>query len=312
MTKIQISLWLITILTLSQRELVIVNAECLQLIDDYYNCMNGSLTISNRDDPNIPRLPDSFFRTAFATTTTFTSAMNLFKRIYEQLSTCNTDECECVKTESYLRYDYESLFTSSLFYPQVFSILNTIKTSFRILPQSNIFNYNLFFNPNYPTLNSFCLNFEYGSSVSFFYNQTFTCHSRYLSNQKYFHDCRSSYLTLDIYNRNQTLDLFSRSQLENYFGCVSSLFQPCETSVRRLVIMGFLVESTNVILGSNNLISYIDYLSSLNVRPTLERNEISFDGKSLKTFGNETISCEIEPGRNYTFFDSPFLKIFGK
>lgn len=288
-----------------------LDAECLQLIDDYYNCMEGDLTTSNRNDPNVSRLPDSFFRTKLSPYGSFATAMDLFKNIYQELQTCTTDKCACVKTESYLRYDYETMFTSSLLYPQVFSILNTIKTSYRLLPQSRIFNYNIFFNPNYPTLNSFCLNFEYGSTVSFFYNQTFNCYSRYLTNEKYFHDCRSSYLTLDIYNRNQTLDIFSRAKLELYFGCVSTLFQPCETSVRRAVIMGFLVESTNVINGASNLVSYIDYLSSLNVRPTLERYEISFNGANFVTLNNESITCDLQPNKNYTYFASPQLKIFG-
>lgn len=303
------SLWLIVFLALTP----VANAGsgCLQFLTDYYNCMNGNLTTSNRNDPNATRLDDSFYQRELALTTTFASAMQLFRRLYNELKSCDTDKCKCVKTESYLRYDYEALFTNTLTYPQVYSILNTIKTNYLILPQSEIFNYNQLFNPNYPSLNTFCFYFEYGDSISFFYNQTFQCYARYLSNPKYFQDCRSSYLTLDIYNRDQSLDMFSRGQLEEYFGCVGTLFQGCEADVRRLVIMGFLSESTNAFADSN-LITYIDYLSSLNVRPTLERTQTSFDGKNLQTLNNQSITCEFEPNRNYTLFESNPLKIFGK
>ena len=299
------SIFLLSYILLSSQ----VKGQCLDLIEYYYNCMEGNFTIENRNDSSIVRLTDSFYGSALKGINTFQAAMNFFKSIYFKLKSCETEECECAKADYYKKYDFEYIFTDTSYFSQAVSILNSVKTQYRLLPNSQILNYDLLFDPNYPTLNSFCLNFEYGQSMPFYYNQTFTCYYRFISNAKYYHDCRSSYLSLNIYSKNKSLDWFTISQLENFYGCVASLFQTCEVNIRRAILFEFLPEAPRVIKGTN-LIAYIDYLTSLNVRPIISRNETSVSGKSVVSISKDQF-CDFTSDSNYTFLDSKYLKISG-
>lgn len=289
--------------------LYLADGQCVSLLKNYYNCLEGRLTIENRNDSNVTLLSDSYYGSVLKGINTFQAAMNLFKSIYQKLKPCVSDQCKCSKAEYYYIYDFEYFFTDSTYFTQIVTILNSVKTQYRLLPHQQILNYDLLFDANYPTLNSFCINFEYGAPLPYFYNQTFSCYYRLISDIKYYHDCRSSYLTLNIYTKNQSLDWYTVSQLENYCGCVASLFQTCEVNIRRAILLEFMAEAPRIIKGSN-LVAYVDYLTSLNVRPIITRNETTVSGKSVASLSKDQL-CDFASDQNYTFLDSPFLKIFG-
>lgn len=289
--------------------LYLVSGQCIDLLENYYNCFDGQLTLENRNTSNVTLLTDSYYGSALKGINTFQAAMNLFKSIYQKLKSCESEQCKCAKSDYYQKYDFEYLFTDTSYYTQMGTILNAIKTQYRLLPHQQIVNYDLLFDSNYPTLNSFCINFEYGPPLPYFYNQTFSCYYKLLSDIKYYHDCRSSYLSLNIYTKNQSLDWFTVSQLENYCGCVASLFQTCEVNIRRAILLEFMAEAPRIIKGSN-LVAYVDYLTSLNVRPIITRNETKVGGKSVASLSKDQL-CDFATDQNYTFLDSSFLKIFG-
>lgn len=282
----------------------------------YYDCKNSFSNTPPKDWYYIENfLPDSFYNKTLGSINSFQAAMDHFRSLFTEIRNCTQNWCYC--SRYYLHYDsfpdYTFFFTNATIYPQMYSILNAVKTNYKLLNmnqiirQTNNTHFDEFWD-GYDFMNAFSTKYDFTWQFLYFYNETFKCEDRV--NQIYW-DCHENYLTLDYYDSRPNSN-YSRAAFEDFISCLLTNISDCNTNIKRSIGLTNLYENPKVIQG-NNLTTYIDQLASRN-RPLSFRRFMSWTdfGFEFYSYAKKTVEyCQFDKGVTYTLFETASIKIEG-
>ena len=181
-----------------------INCQCYDLIDQYYSCKNLKMvhttcsfydtavpyssdnnnTGSNciyEPDTSIPnnKLTDSFYRKKKLDKMSFNEAMNLFKKIYDEIDGCDTEFCECVQKRSFYPVPYDIYFRDDDTFKDVKKIIKAYNEKYqsRMLPYEEI-KYN-FPQGGSKILQKFCAKYDFTNIRLYTYKDVTKCFKDY-------------------------------------------------------------------------------------------------------------------------------------
>ena len=172
-----------------------VDCQCADLIQQYYQCKYLKMTNNTSDsyktygigpayvpDSSIPnnQLTDTFYKGLSLGQMTFDQAMQLFWNIYNETNNCNSKFCDCV-SNGLIDQAYSPgsvVFRNATIYPQMKSILLAFMNKYQpyLSPYSQLTSY-FYQTQNLPTLNQFCVNYDYSKNRLSYYSNTRSCDS---------------------------------------------------------------------------------------------------------------------------------------
>lgn len=297
-----------------------VESMCHYVLKSYYDCKNlfGNSSVIQEWYFIENKLPDSFYNKTLGSIKTFQAAMDHFRTLFAEIHNCKQSWCHCVRFN--LHYDtipkYAYYFGNKTFYPQMVSILNTIKTNYKLMSPAQIKNNTLMYSfddfwPDYKFVNDFCSKYDFSWEFFLFYKETFSCKRNTKLSEL---NCRENYLTLNFYNYTPVSG-FPISQVEDYTSCLLTNISTCNVNIKRAIGLTYLYEYPNILQSNNvNLTTYIDRLAAAN-RPIRFRRFFSGinNGYGVSSTANSMYQyCAFDKGVNYSLFNSPNLKIDGK
>ena len=173
-----------------------VDCQCANLVQQYYQCKYLKMT-NNTDflyvlygygpayvpDASIPNntLNDTFYQNLNLGQMTFDQAMQLFWNIYNETNNCNSAFCDCVIKgilDQATATPAKINFNNATIYPQMKSILQAFLNKYKpfLSPYSQLTSY-FSATQNFPTLNQFCVNYDYSKMRLLYYSNTRSCDS---------------------------------------------------------------------------------------------------------------------------------------
>lgn len=173
-----------------------VDCQCANLIQQYYQCKHLKMTNNTSDsyknygigpayvpDASIPnnQLTDKFYKGLNLGQMTFDQAMQLFWNIYNETNNCNSAFCDCVIKgilDQATATPAKISFNNATIYPQMKSILQAFLNKYKpfLSPYSQLSSY-FSATQNFPTLNQFCVNYDYSKIRLAYYSNTQFCDS---------------------------------------------------------------------------------------------------------------------------------------
>ena len=250
-----------------------VSAYCHATIGNYYDCKMYSKKASTGFSFSAYN-DDKFYAEKIKGLDTFQKAMNAFKSIFNEVKSCTDAWCDCARYYfGIIPSNYTYFFNSSVYYPQMVSILNTLKNKYDLLSMDQIslqtqgYHFDEFY-PDYPKLNEFCHNNEFSYEVNFFYAEPFQCEVLVWPHMG---DCMASHLSLNPYPKSYSL--FSAPQLEKYSTCLANYIKKCDIEIQNSIMLSHIYDYPQIING-NNLTTYIQGLISKSAPAPLVRSYV--------------------------------------
>ena len=188
-----------------------VDCQCANLIQQYYQCKHLKMTNNTSDsyknygigpayvpDASIPnnQLTDTFYKSLNLGKMTFDQAMQLFWNIYNETNNCKSKFCDCVSKGLIDQTTSGTVaFRNSTIYPQMKSILLDFinKNKHFHLPYSQLSSY-FYLTQDLPTLNQFCVNYDYSEMRLTYYSNTRFCNSSPISLSLVLSNCLDFYM----------------------------------------------------------------------------------------------------------------------
>lgn len=296
-----------------------VTSHCSSTITYYYDCKLYSIkqnstgyhsySFKNRSD-------DAFYNRTLGKIDSFSKAMNHFRSIFNEINTCKESWCDCARFYLLYGYNYTFFFNNSRFYPEMVSILNTIKTNYRVknmdeLDSSEV-ETNVYTISNFPFLSGFCYKYDYSYSMFSLNAETYEFS---ISSWDAMIDCAMSNLILtfafygeNIHTLSTPIQNFTLAEKDQYYSCLSNyLPKTCPQDIKRAILLTELYSYPEVIRGSN-LTAFIDSIG--NKTTQLKKTTYIFHNHLLSIKKNYE-ECKFTKS-DYVFFSSNWLKINGK
>ena len=293
-----------------------VFSNCHLTLSYYYDCKLYSVYPSKSkyrkyDFKNLSN--DAFFNKTLNKIDTFPKAMSHFRMIFNEINTCNQTWCDCARHHIYDGPDYAFFFNSSLLYPQMVSILNTVKTKYTLMSFDQIavhgFDLDEFYK-GFPFLNEFCLKYDFSYEMFFYYEETFDCEMAAFDAS---HKCMASYFILRYLLDNSLFSSLSTqnfvySQIEQYLSCLSTYMPAsiCPRDVKIGVLLTYLYDYPKVIRGSN----LTTFINSIADKQAPIKTHVYVMENFVTSIKNDRQKCSFDK-KAYTFFNSSWLKITG-
>ena len=303
--------------------LVLVNqvtSYCSSTITFYYDCKlysvksnsNGytSYSFKNRSD-------DAFYNRTLGKIDSFSKAMSHYRSIFNEINTCKESWCDCARYYLLYGHNYTFFFNNSRFYPEMVSILNTVKTNYRAknldeLDSAEV-EASVYTIPNFPFLSGFCYKYDFSQSMFSLNAETYECS---ISSWDAMIDCSMSNLALtfafygeNIHTLSTQIQSFTLSEKDQYYSCLSNyLPKTCPQDIKRAILLTELYIYPEVIRGSN-LTAFIDSIANKK-NSILKKNTYIFHNH-LYSIKNSYEECKFT-NSNYVYFSSNWLKINGK
>lgn len=170
-----------------------INANCNDLIQQYYECKYLHMSIQNNTWGELDyrpvksirnnKLDDKFYRRHGLAKMDFDDGMHLFKKIYDETENCHTKFCKCVSFKHIDNYNnFSILFRNETNFPQVKKIVEGFIRKFKskLLPYDKVPVPVMYDGPwgpekNFPTIQKFCYRNDFSWERLMYYNYSASC-----------------------------------------------------------------------------------------------------------------------------------------
>lgn len=225
-----------------------VKSQCSKLVRSYFNCNNNLPAGANTQQ-------DTFWQTELSPYTNLDEANEFFKKIYTELKGCTTEACTCIQGGISSTYNYESYFLDAERTKDVNRVTNAVRNKYELRTAQEV-NNDPFSQPatifviSSPSLNDFCLKYDWSHESYYFYSEGSLCKRSY--NVTYYLKC-----VIDSTVAGSTPEKAQEAERR----CYVSAHMKCDDEMKHLLGLVEIAQYPDLIKGS--LYDYSSYIAGL-------------------------------------------------